>query len=471
MIHPNEGGDSMDALTLARWQFGITTIYHFFFVPLTLGLSLLVAIMETAYVRTGNETYKQMTQFWGRLFLINFAMGVVTGIVQEFQFGMNWSTYSRFVGDIFGAPLAIEALMAFFLESTFLGIWIFGWDKLPKGLHLATIWLVVLGSNLSSLWILIANSFMQEPVGYTIRNGRAEMTNFFALLTNPNVWVQFPHVLMAGLATAAFFVMGISAYHLLRHKDVHDFFLRSFYIGMIAALIGSFLVAIVGHYQAQHMVKTQPMKMAAAEALWNSENPASFSIFTIGNEQSRSDVFAIRIPDLLSILAYNEAGGTVQGINNLQARYQAKYGPGDYVPPVAVTYWSFRIMVGAGVVMILLSLFALFLVLRNRLEQTRWFLWILLFAIALPYLANATGWIMTEMGRQPWIVFGLLKTAQAVSPTVGAWSVLTTLVVFALLYGVLAVADVYLLVKYARGETTPKIKPESEGPSFSLEAY
>jgi len=462
----------MDALTLARWQFGITTIYHFFFVPLTLGLSLLVAIMETTYVRTGNETYKKMAQFWGQLFLINFAMGVVTGIVQEFQFGMNWSTYSRFVGDIFGAPLAIEALLAFFLESTFLGVWIFGWDKLPKGLHLAAIWLVVLGSNISSLWILVANSFMQEPVGYTLRNGRAEMTNFFALLTNPNLWVQFPHVVMGGLATAAFFVMGISAYHLLRHKDLHDFFLRSFYIGMIAALISSFLVAILGHYQAQHMVRSQPMKMAAAEALWDSEDPASFSIFTIGNEQNRSDVFAIRIPDLLSILAYNEAGGNVEGINNLQAQYQAKYGPGDYVPPVAVTYWSFRIMVGAGVVMILLSLLALFLVLRKRLEETRWFLWLLPFAIALPYLANASGWIMTEMGRQPWIVFGLLKTAQAVSPTVGMWSVLISFVLFALIYGVLAVADVYLLVKYARGETTPKSGPESgEGTSFSVGAY
>lgn len=461
----------MDALTLARWQFGITTIYHFFFVPLTLGLSLLVAIMETIYVRTGNETYKKMAQFWGRLFLINFAMGVVTGIVQEFQFGMNWSTYSRFVGDIFGAPLAIEALLAFFLESTFLGVWIFGWEKLPKGLHLAAIWLVVLGSNISSLWILVANSFMQEPVGYTLRHGRAEMTNFFALLTNPNLWVQLPHVLMAGLATASFFVMGISAYHLLRHKDLHDFFLRSFYIGMIAALMSSFLVAIVGHYQAQHMVRSQPMKMAAAEALWNSEDPASFSIFTIGNEQKRSDVFAIRIPDLLSILAYNEAGGNVEGMNNLQAQYQAKYGPGDYVPPVAVTYWSFRIMVGAGVVMILLALLALFLVLRKRLEETRWFLWLLPFAIALPYLANASGWIMTEMGRQPWIVFGLLKTAQAVSPTVDRWSVLTTLIVFALLYGILAVADVYLLVKYAKGETTPKPGPEGESPSLSVGAY
>jgi cytochrome d ubiquinol oxidase subunit I len=292
------------------------------------------------------------------------------------------------------------------------------------------------------------------------------MTNFFALLTNPNVWVQFPHVLMAGLATGSFFVLGISAYHLMKNTGRQDFFRRSFHIGMIAAVIASFLVAIVGHYQAQHMVKSQPMKMAAAEALWNSEDPASFSIFTIGNEQNRKDVFAIRIPDLLSILAYNEAGGNVEGMNNLQAMYQAKYGPGDYVPPVAVTYWSFRLMVGAGVVMILLGLLALFLVLRQRLEQTRWFLWILPFAIALPYLANTTGWIMTEMGRQPWIVFGLLRTADAVSPTVGAVSTLITLVVFTLIYGVLAIADVYLLVKYARDEEKPEA--ELEGADASL---
>jgi len=461
----------MDALTLARWQFGITTIYHFFFVPLTLGLSLLIAIMESVYVRTGNETFKRMAQFWGRLFLINFAMGVVTGIVQEFQFGMNWSTYSRFVGDIFGAPLAIEALLAFFLESTFLGIWLFGWEKLSKGLHLATIWLVVLGSNLSAFWILIANSFMQEPVGYTIRHGRAEMTNFFALLTNPNLWVQFPHVLLAGLVTAAFFVVGISSYHVLQQRKDSDLFQRSLHIGIVTAVIASFLVAIVGHYQAQHMVLSQPMKMAAAEALWNSEDPASFSIFTIGNEQRRKDVFAIRIPDLLSIMAYNEAGGRVQGINNLQAAYQQKYGPGDYIPPVAVTYWSFRIMVGAGMVMILLSLFALFLLLRKQLEQTRWLLWLFLPVIGLPYLANSAGWIMTEMGRQPWIVFGLFKTAQAVSPTVSMASVLISLIAFTLTYGALAIADVYLLVKYAKSDPGTEHENESTETASLVEAY
>ncbi len=461
----------MDALTLARWQFGITTVYHFFFVPLTLGLSLLIAIMETAYVRTGNELFKRMTQFWGRLFLINFAMGVVTGIVMEFQFGMNWSSYSRFVGDIFGAPLAIEALLAFFIESTFLGIWIFGWDKLSKRAHLLMIWLVVFGSNLSAFWILVANSFMQEPVGYTIRNGRAEMTNFFALLGNPNLWVQFPHVLMSGIATASFFVLGICAYHLLRKNSDHEFFRRSLYIGMIAAVISSFLVAIVGHEQAQHMVQTQPMKMAAAEALWNTEQPASFSLFTIGDEKDRKNVFAISIPDVLSILSFNSVDGQVQGINNLQAQYVKEYGPGNYVPPVWVTYWSFRLMVGAGMVMILLALIALFLVLRKQLEKARWFLWLLPFAIALPYLANSAGWIMTEIGRQPWIVFGLLTTAKGVSPTVGVASVLISLIVFTLIYGALMAADVFLLVRNAKAEPDTETEEESASDISLAGAY
>jgi cytochrome bd ubiquinol oxidase subunit I len=440
----------MDPVSLSRWQFGITTVYHFFFVPLTLGLSVLVAIMETVYVRSGNETYKRMAQFWGRLFLINFALGVVTGIVQEFQFGMNWSDYSRFVGDIFGAPLAIEALLAFYLESVFLGIWVFGWDKLPKALHAAVIWLVAIGSNLSALWILIANSFMQQPVGYTIRNGRAEMTDFFALLTNSNLWVQFPHVFFAGLLTGSFFVLGISAYHLWRKRNPDlDIFRRSFQIAIVVAAISSVLVAVDGHAQAQHMVQTQPMKMAAAEALWNSEDPASFSLFTIGNLQGNKDVFSIRVPDLLSILAYNEAGGKVEGINQLQASYVRQYGAGNYVPAVPIIYWSFRLMVGAGTLMILLALYGLFLMARKRVERSRWYLPVLVGALFLPYIANSMGWIMTEMGRQPWIVFGLLRTQDGVSPTLASGSVLFSLITFTLVYGVLMAVDIYLLMRFA----------------------
>jgi cytochrome d ubiquinol oxidase subunit I len=473
----------MNGLALARWQFAITTVYHFFFVPLTLGLAILVAFMETRYVMTGDESWKRMTKFWGKLFVINFALGLVTGIVQEFQFGMNWSEYSRFVGDIFGAPLAIEALLAFFLESTFLGLWIFGWEKLSKRVHLATIWLVALGANISAVWILVANSWMQEPVGYVVRNGRAEMVDFGALLTNPHFWAQWPHVFFAGLTTAGFFVLGISAYRLLRLRvgpaaapkagakprpqagkpgsktatpavlAETNLFARSFRLATVAALIGAVMVGLVGHSQAQRMVQAQPMKMAAAEALWDTENPASMSLFTIGDMQARKDVFAIRLPAVLSILACNNTSCAVEGINDLQAAYEVKYGPGDYVPFVVLIYWSFRAMVGAGVLMVLLALYALFRVLRDRVTTPRWFLRLLPFALFLPYLANSAGWLLTEMGRQPWIVFGLMKTADGVSTVVAGGTVLASLIIYTLLYGVLMVADIYLLAKYARSDT------------------
>ena len=462
----------MTALALARWQFAITTVYHFFFVPLTLGLSILVALMETLYVRSGDETYKRMTKFWGKLFLINFAMGVVTGIVMEFQFGMNWSDYARFVGDIFGAPLAIEALLAFFLESTFLGIWIFGWDKLPKGVHAATIWLVAIGSNLSALWILIANSFMQEPVGYALRNGRAEMTDFGALITNPHVWLQFPHVLFAGMSTAAFFVLGISAYHLLKKSSPHEVWRRSFQMAAVYGLVGALLVGLVGHSQAQHMFETQPMKMAAAEALWESEAPAALSLFTIGNEAKREDVFAIKLPGMMSLLACNNLTCELKGINNLQAEYEQTYGPGDYVPPVAISYWAFRIMMAPGFLMIALSLAALFLMFKGWLGRFPWFLRLLLWAIPLPYVANTAGWLLAEVGRQPWIVFGLMLTEDAVSPILGTGTVLFSLLVFTLIYAALMVADVYLLTKYARKGVTVETEAEtsSDGESSALAA-
>ena len=432
----------MDPLLLARSQFAITTIYHFFIVPLTLGLALIVAIMETIYVVSGKDVYKQMTKFWGKLFVINFVMGVVTGIVQEFQFGMNWSEYSRFVGDIFGAPLAIEALLTFFLESTFLGIWIFGWDKLSKGMHAATIWLVAIGSSASAFWILIANSFMQEPVGYAIENGRAVMTDFLALLTNPNLWVQFPHTIMAGLATGAFFVLGISAYHLLKKNHI-DLFRRSFQIAAIAGSIAIVFIGINGHAQAQHMVEAQPMKMAAAEALWNTESPASFSILTIGN-------IDIRVPGALCLLSYNRLDCEIKGINDLQAQFEAEFGPGNYIPPVAVVYWSFRFMVGAGSLMLPLAMYALFLLFGNRLEKPRRSLHLFVWAIALPFIGNTFGWVMTEMGRMPWIVFELMKVEDGLSNTVPAYYVVISLVGFTLIYAALMVAEIYLILKYIK---------------------
>ena len=443
----------MDVETLSRWQFAITSVYHFFFVPLTLGLSILVAIMQSLYVRTGDEMYKRMTKFWGNLFLINFAMGVVTGIVMEFQFGMNWARYSVFVGDIFGAPLAIEALLAFFLESVFLGVWIFGWEKLSKGAHLASIWLAAIGANISALWILAANSFMQHPVGFAMENGRAVMNDFWALLGNPYLWTQFPHTVFSGFATGAFFILGISAYHLVRRQD-EEFFRRSFQIAAVFGSIALFLVILVGHSQAQRMVQFQPMKMAAAEALWESEDPASFSLFTVGDEKNRQDVFAIRLPALLSVLAYNQPTGEVKGINNLQSAYEQQYGPGNYVPSVITAYWSFRIMVGVGFLMMALALAALYLVLRGQplpserqMPLAKFFPWV----IALPYIANSVGWIFTEMGRQPWVVMGLMRTEDAYSAGVPAGAILLTLIVFTLVYAGLMAADVYLLQKFARG--------------------
>ena len=439
----------MDIVTLSQWQFAITTVYHFFFVPLTLGLSVLVAIMETLYVRTGQEVYKRMTKFWGRLFLINFAMGVVTGIVQEFQFGMNWSEYSRYVGDIFGAPLAVEALLAFFMESTFLGVWIFGWDRLSKGWHAVTIWLVAIGSNLSALWILIANSFMQQPQGFTVEGGRAIMNDFGAVVFNPNAWLQFPHVVFSGFTTAAFFVIGISAYHLLKNKE-QDFFKRSIQIASIFGTIAIFMVILVGHSQAQHMVQTQPMKMAAAEALWDTEDPASFSLFTIVDQANKRDLVSIRIPSVLSLLSYNQFNGKVTGIKDLQAQYEKKYGPGDYIPSVTINYWTFRLMVGVGFLMLAIAVYAMVQLMRNKLLKQRKVIALLPYALFLPYIANSTGWILTEIGRQPWVVFGLLKTKDAVSPVLTPGLVLASLIVYTLVYGALMVANVYLMSKFAR---------------------
>jgi len=452
----------MDPLLLARLQFAITTVYHFFFVPLTLGLSVLVALMETLYVSTGKDVYLRMTKFWGKLFLINFSMGVVTGIVQEFQFGMNWSEYSRFVGDIFGAPLAIEALLAFFLESTFLGLWIFGWDKLSKRMHAIVMWLVAIGSNVSALWILIANSFMQEPMGYVLRNGRAEMNSFSDLFFNPNVGVQFTHTVMAGFTTAAFFVLGISAYHLLR-KIQTELFRRSFQIAAIVGTISIGMVILNGHSQAQHMVESQPMKMAAAEALWQTESPASFSLLTIGDLAQRKDVFAIRIPRLLCVLSFNQWNCAVQGIYDLQAQFEQEFGPGNYIPPVAIIYWSFRIMVGAGFLLAGLALYALFMVMGDMTLESPRMMRLFIWAIILPYLANTTGWIMTELGRTPWVVYGLIKLEDSLSTVVTGGYVLTTLIGFTLIYGALMVATIYLLTKYAKAApTTGEVNPDSE---------
>ena len=437
----------METVLLGRWQFGITTVYHFLFVPLTLGLSVLVAIMETMYVRTGNELYKKMTQFWGKLFLVNFAMGVATGIVQEFQFGMNWAEYSRFMGDIFGAPLALEALTAFFLESNFLGLWIFGWDKLSKKMHLTCIWLVAFSSNLSAFWILTANSFMQSPVGYSLQNGRAEMADFPALITNPYVWGQFPHTVLGGLVTAGVFVAAISAYYLLEQRHL-QLFRTSIIIGLACTFVSTMLVMGTGHLQAQYLGKHQPMKMAAMESLWETANPAPFAIFAVADEVSQRNTSEVGIPGVLSLLIYDEMKGEVKGLKELQAIAEDKYGPGNYMPSVTQSFWSFRIMVLAGLWMAALSALSLLLLYKNKLETNKAVLTMLLWSLPVPYIANSTGWILTEGGRQPWIVVGLQKVSQAVSTNLTRVDIWISLIGFTLLYGVLATASVYLVRKF-----------------------
>jgi cytochrome d ubiquinol oxidase subunit I len=453
----------MEGLFLARLQFAVTSVYHFFFVPLTLGLGILVAIMETRYVQTDDEKYKKMTLFWGKLFLINFAMGVVTGIVQEFHFGMNWAGYSAFVGDIFGAPLAIEALLAFFLESTFLGVWIFGWNRLSKKLHLLSIWLVAFASNLSALWILIANSFMQNPVGYEMATDgrtRALMNDFPALLTNPHAMFQFGHVITAGMVTAAFFIMGISAYHLVK-KHNPEFFKKSFKYGAVAGIIGGVLTMGIGHLQGQWLSQdpSGQMKMAAAEALWETQDPAAIALIAGIDEVNKTNTWEIAIPGGLSFMNYYSfSSGEVKGINDLQAQYEAEFlekygedyktilGTDNFIPPVTLTFWSFRIMFGLALVMALLGLLALIFTAKGTLEKQTWFLKIMFPALFLPYIASSFGWIMAEVGRQPWVVYGLQTIQQGVSNLPLSFLVIS-FTGFVIIYTALAIVDVYLLIK------------------------
>ncbi len=475
----------MDATELARWQFGITTVYHFLFVPLTIGLAFMVAGFQTAWVRTGDEKWLRLTKFYGKLFLINFAMGVVTGLVQEFQFGMNWSTYSRFVGDIFGAPLAIEALLAFFLESTFLGLWIFGWDRLPKRIHLACIWIAAIGTVLSAYFILAANSFMQNPVGFIVNpdRGRAELTDFWAVLTNKVNLITVPHTVSGAFLAAGGLVTGVALWHLAKKSPdtasgtasgpasgtASDpaAFRSALKVGVWTTLVAMAALLYTGDTQGKIMTQVQPMKMAAAEALYETQGPAPFSILTIGTLDGSKPVYQIEVPGLLSWLATGTWDGTVHGINDLQAEYVAKYGAGSYTPIIPVTYWTFRLMIAFGAAAALIALWALWAMRRNRYGP--WLVRAGLLLPLLPLAANATGWIFTEMGRQPWIVFGQMLTADAASPSVSAGDVVTSLTVFTVLYAVLAVIEVGLLVRFARAGL-PEIK-EPDQPEQLAFAY
>jgi cytochrome bd ubiquinol oxidase subunit I len=449
---------------LDRWQFGVTITYHFLFVPLTIGLAFLVAIMQVLAYRRRDEVWERLTRFFGTLFLINFAMGVVTGIVQEFQFGMNWSNYSVFVGNIFGAPLAMEGLLAFFAESTFIALWVFGRDRLPPLAHTLSVCVVSLGTIVSAFFILTANAWMQHPVGYRIVGGKAELTDFWAVLRNDTLWAEFSHTVLAAFVTGAMVVLGVSGWQLLRSRQVVAF-TRSARLAAGVALVCTVLVMVTGDLQARLMDTQQPMKMAAAEAVYRTQAGASFSLLTIGN-LSGQPVFQIRIPHLLSLIATLSWNGTVDGITQVQNAEAARYGPGGYVPVLWVTYWSFRLMVGFGFLMLAASAWALWRSRRGRrqaFELGRWTLWFLVACIVTPFLANTFGWLFTEMGRQPWIVYGLMKTGAGISPGVSTADVAVTLGGFVLLYTVLGVIDVVLMFRAARGGLGDAGEPRPPG--------
>jgi cytochrome d ubiquinol oxidase subunit I len=477
-------------LDLARWQFGITTVYHFLMVPLTIGLSLLVAGMQTAWVRTDNPRYLRMTKFWGSLLLINFAAGVVTGIVQEFQFGMAWNEYSRFVGDVFGAPLAMEGLVAFFVESTFLGLWIFGWDRLPRRVHLACVWAFSLASVASAYFILAANSWMQHPVGVELVDGKPRMSSIGAVLTNSTLLAAWPHTILGAFAVAATFLVGIGAWRLWRAREDHDVWRASVKLGAWAGVVAFAGLAISGDLQGKLMFEQQPMKMASSEALCHTEQPASFSILAVGDVSSPDceNVKSITMPALLSFLAKGNFTAKVDGVDDLIERYQEQYGthypvdprlgdlsgkPIDYVPNLPVTYWSFRLMIGLGALGTLAGIAVLWLMRGDRTPKSAWFPRMALAAIALPFLANSFGWIFTEMGRQPFVVApnpsgvdGVwMFTARAVSG-LSVGEVLTSLIALTLVYGVLAVLEITLITRFVR--KGPASDEPAEKPSDTL---
>ena len=456
----------LDPLILARIQFAATTVFHFFFVPITIGMVFLIAIFESIYVKTGDEHYKRITKFFGHLFLINFAVGVVTGILQEFQFGMNWSEYSSFVGDVFGPSLAIEALLAFYLESTFIGIWIFSWEKINKKLHAMCIWLVSIGTLMSAFWILSANSFMQHPVGVkyvenSVIGKKAEMIDFFAIIKNPYLWNQFPHVVTMALTVGAFTIAGIASWKMVRNQEV-PMFRKAFKISIVAALIGSTGLFVTGHSQMQYLVREYPMKVAAAEALYeDTGNSAPFSILaTIDQKQQKAEHY-LEVPGMLSFLAYDKFEGSLKGMKSLQKEMDEKYYPVvgkhiDYTPDVPTIYYSFRVMSYSVGILILMSLLGTIFAFKRTEIKKRWFLQLMPWTLLVAEVATACGWIMAEMGRQPFLIFGVMATESGVSPNSGA-SVLFSLLVFCVLYTVLGITQ-FIAFRYAmnKKETTVK---------------
>jgi cytochrome bd ubiquinol oxidase subunit I len=440
---------------LARWQFGFVTVNHFFFVPVTIGLAFLTALLQTTWYRTKRDEYLRLTRFFGTLLVINVAIGVVTGLVQEFQFGMDWGAYSRLVGNVFGAPLAMEGLAAFFLESTFLGLWLFGWDKLPRLIHLLTIWAVSLGTVLSAAFIMAANSWMQHPVGYVMVNGKPQLNDIWALFTNPVFLWGYSKVIFAALVTGSMIMLAVSAWQLRNGKD-REVFTRSARLALIVLVPAILFTLLVGDELGVIEARYQPMKIAAAEAQWTTCQPCSFSLFQIGggnNDQTPTEIIAI--PHLLSLLATNHWDGKVIGLNPLQSQYVQKYGPGYYVPNVFVQYWAMRVMAFGGMVVLLIALWGLWLIRRKKLATSRRFLWVAIWAAVLPFLMNTAGWFLTEIGRQPWIVQGLMLTKNGISPSLPTTWIAISLAFFVVLYAVIATVDLLLMLKYSRQQLPP----------------
>jgi cytochrome bd ubiquinol oxidase subunit I len=453
------------SLDLARWQFAFTSVNHFLFVPVTIGLAFLTALLQTAWHRSRRDDYLRLTKFFGTLLVINVAIGVVTGLVQEFEFGMNWSAYSRLVGNIFGAPLAMEGLGAFFLESTFLGLWLFGWDKLPRRVHLATIWAVSLGSVLSAAFIMAANSWMQHPVGYTMVKGKPQLNDIWAVFTNPVFVWGYSKVLLASLVTGAAVMLAVSAWQLRRGGD-REVFSRSARLALIVLVPAILFTMLVGDELGVIEAKYQPMKIAAAEAQWTTCQPCSFSLFQIGGgNNDHTPIQIIAIPHLLSLLATNHWNGKVIGLDPLQSQYSKQFGPGYYVPNVFIQYWAMRVMAYGGVLALLVALWGLWQVRRKKLAASRRFLWVATWAVVLPFLMNTAGWLLTESGRQPWIVQGIMLTKNGLSPSVSSGYIVTSLVIFVLLYGTLGTVDLMLMLKYSRQQLSPpRAEAEADTP-------
>ncbi len=512
----------LDIVDLSRFQFALTALYHFLFVPLTLGLSVLLAIMETVYVMTGRQIWRQMTKFWGTLFGINFAIGVATGIVMEFQFGMNWSYYSYYVGDVFGAPLAIEGLMAFFLEATFVGLFFFGWDKLSKVGHLTATWCVALGSNFSALWILIANGWMQNPVGsaFNPQTMRMEVTSFFDVVFNPVAQAKFVHTVSAGYVCASVFVLGVSAWYLLKGRHI-EIAKRSMTVAASFGLASALSVVVLGDESGYLATENQKMKLAAIEAMWETEPaPAAFTAFGFPDQEARETHFAVHIPWVMGLIGTRSLTTEIPGIDQLELQAEARIRDGikaydalmniraapspdqvapdvraafethgtrlgyglllkryvddprtatdaqitqaamDTIPHVPVLFWSFRIMVGVGMFLILLTATFFWLSARRHLDKYPLLLKIAVLAIPLPWIAIEAGWVVAEIGRQPWVIEGVLPTAMAVS-SLGAGTVLLTIIGFAALYTALIVVEMTLMIRAIRKGPEPDHDPEA----------